>query len=128
VGFVFAQNDVASTLGDLSSGYQGQEMPGLFRSLFGDERVNLFVDGVEIHVVTENGVVVTNGLGHISDPTMRVYASGDVLDEIASSENKIGEIQSALDRGEIRYEMVGVGKKVKMALVEVGLRVVSWFV
>ena len=103
---------------------QRHSAPEFFINLFGNERVNIYMNGIDIHVVMVDGEMTDLGTGEITDQTMNVYVSKETTEQIMREELSL---KQALDTGLIRYEGVGFGKKIKFGAVKVLYKVVSWF-
>mgnify|MGYP003882647441 CR=1 FL=1 len=83
-------------------------------TVFRNERINFYVDGnPEGYVVIENSRVVAFGEDELTDQTMNVFVRGDVINEILEGETTVEE---ALERGEIRYEGVGLINSLKVRM------------
>jgi plastocyanin len=110
----------------------GMDLPRGMRSLFGDQRVNIFItldsEGEEIHgLVTQNGVITDFSNEELDKPTLIVKSSESVILNIMSADNIVNELQSALRDGRITYRAVGIINKIKFGFVGVFARVAGWF-
>ncbi len=110
---------------------QGKRLPGLAKSLFGDQRANIHIatDSGEqtLGVVTEDGIIVLVEESAISEPTINVYTDQVTVENIVDAENQLLAFKTALDEDEITYSAIGFGNKVKFGFASIGARVVSWF-
>jgi len=93
---------------------QNIALPQSAQTLFGNEHLNLYVDGkLAADIQLEKGVIVTVGDG-TDQPTMNVYTTSPVVEEILG--NKI-TLEDALAKGKITYKGVGLLKKIKFGFV-----------
>jgi hypothetical protein len=133
-------NDIPLTeipIDELNELLQGQELPGLVKTLFGDERVIIHIrmDGTAgenteefiVSVVTERGILQGVKRGPIENPTLNMYADEETVRNIMTSTDPLRTFRTALDNKEIRYEAVGVVKKVKFGILSVVSKIFSWF-
>ena len=110
----------------------GTDLPGFARSLFGNQRMNIHIslnDGsTEMHgLVTENGVVTQFTDSELSNPTVNVYTSEDVIVTILNSENSISAFQDALNNGGITYNAIGFVNRIRFSFVSVFVRLANFF-
>ena len=100
------------------------QIPDIFVSLFGNERMSVYVDDLTYAVVTENNKLVSVSMGEAKDKTMNVYVSRDTLHKIVQ-----GDLDpvDALNQGLIRYEGVGFVNSVKWTLINVVAGIVGFF-
>ena len=63
----------------------------------------------------------------LTNPTVNVYLTEKIMTEIEKSENSLMTFRKALDEEKITYQAVGLGKKIKFGIVNLGLRIGSWF-
>lgn len=103
------------------------KVPGIAISLFGDEKMNIYVKGYEnkpIYMIMNSGIINTIGFGEMKDKTMNVYTDEQTIKEIAA--NKI-TFADALQYGKIRYEGVGIINGIKVGIANIGIIIWSWF-
>lgn len=86
----------------------------LISNIFGNERINLYVDGeIRGHLITENSTIIDSGKDELQDQTMNVYISKETLEEIREEKTTFAE---ALKEGKIRYEGVGFINSLKFMI------------
>lgn len=100
---------------------EGYQLPGFMAFLFGNERLNVHLTleggGVEIYqLIVEKGVITEFAVGEVGNPTIDVYAEEKVIVEIRTAEDKLRELESALDDGRITYQARGLLVKIKLFL------------
>jgi uncharacterized membrane protein len=125
--FAYAQAEVLVEVKAMSEEYKGQEIPGPIKLIFGNERINVYIDEIKVSVVTADGVVKKFQEGHLHDPTMNVYTSEATVKRIMHAQDFKAEAKKAYDNKEITYEGVGAGKKVKLFFVKIAAKIASWF-
>jgi len=103
-------------------------LPGFIKRIAGNERIHLEItlennSILNIGVVTEKGRIVEFSKGKISEPTIRVWTSEDIVRRIINSEDPISTGVNALKMGEIRYSGVGFRRTLKMFAVKIVTKV-----
>jgi hypothetical protein len=102
-------------------------------SLVGEERIHAEVamnDGsvLTVGITTDKDAKVTSfEKGGISDPTIKAYTDENTVLSILSAGDPIAAFQDALNSGAIRFEGVGMGDKIKVGLMKVGLKLAGLF-
>jgi hypothetical protein len=90
------------------------KIPKIALSLFGNERMNIYVDGDLIYgAVTKSGKITEINEKGIENPTLDVYTTGDTIKNIVNG--KI-TIQEAIKNKDIDYKGVGFVKRTKFGL------------
>jgi plastocyanin len=107
---------------ELSQNFVGQELPESLGKLFGNEIINIHLDKEDggqliTGLVIADNVVESLQLGTIESPSLNVYSSEGVLNDIKTSSNPLAEARNALESGEISYQAVGFFNKIKFGLV-----------
>ncbi|MAG78050.1 hypothetical protein CL616_01665 [archaeon] len=117
-------------LEDLQS-YIGRELPTGASSLFGDQRINVFIeDGeeeVRLYGITEDGVLQSIEEGSVEDPSLDVFTTMEVVNELQESDDQLNDLQEALDNNDITYEAHGFFNKLRFGLGSIFAEVSSWF-
>ncbi|MCK4589371.1 MAG: hypothetical protein KAT77_02940 [Nanoarchaeota archaeon] len=103
---------------------QRHNAPPFIINLFGDERINVYMNGYTAYLITVDGEMIDVSTGELQDQTMNVYVSKETVQKIMNEEL---EMKDALDKSLIKYQGVGAGKKVKFGAVKMLYRVYSWF-
>ncbi len=98
-------------------------IPGQLKQLFGNERINAYVDDVVIGIVTENAEIVEIKEKEIESPTLLVYSDVKTVKDLVAGKLDFNE---ALDEGLIRYEAVDIVTKIKMIFGEVARSIFSF--
>lgn len=106
----------------------GAKLPGPVSMLFGNERLNIYIDDVKVGVVTKGGKVQNFDFQKLENPTVNVYTDKETVESILQSEDPIKRGQQALDNKEITYEAVGAGKKIKFFFVGIAAKIAGWFI
>jgi hypothetical protein len=96
----------------------GTDVPGRFRSLFGNERTTVHVrrangSVAKYHLRTRDGAVVDVARGPAEDPTVHVYTTHEVVREAATAENPWSVVDRGLSEDRITISGVGIGGTVK---------------
>lgn len=95
------------------------ELPDWIKDLVGDEDINLYInegqndsfnlsikmDGLKVQNMTDSA---------LDNPKIEVWTSTDVIQNITESEDPVGDMQEAINNGEIRYEANDTWTKVKL--------------
>lgn len=95
------------------------ELPDWIKDLVGDEDVNVYInegqndsfnlsikmDGLKVQNMTDSA---------LDNPKIEVWTSTDVIQNITESEDPVGDMQEAINKGEIRYEANDTWTKVKL--------------
>ena len=123
----FAQGGLYAELKSMTGQYQGEVMPQPFKSVFGNERINIYIDDLNMNAVTAEGKLIALQEGLLDDPTMNLYSTEATINKILNSENAGEDLQNALDNKEITYSGVGTGKKIKLFFVKIAAKIASWF-
>lgn len=127
---VSAQTILGRELSQLKDDYNNNldEMPGIVKSLVGNERINAYLDTTNqqiiIGVITEDARILELKLNGIEDPTLNIYVSENTIQKL---ENKEITIQQALDSGEIRLESQRIRTSIKIWFTETTLGIINWF-
>jgi hypothetical protein len=103
---------------------QGQEIPGIAGRLFGNERINLYVDlndGTRetITILTKKKIFISLEKGELENPTLIVYTTEQTLRELQNSENILQTFETYLKNGDISYQALGIGKKIKFGFLKI---------
>ena len=106
--------EIPLNAGTLNAELKGKEMPGPFKLIFGNEKINIFIDEIKLSAVTQDGILTGLNESHLADATMEIHTSKATLNRILTSENQGEEVKNALKNGEITYNGVGAFKKVKL--------------
>jgi len=105
----------------------------VINSFIGEERIHAEIslnDGTVLIIkITTNKEAKIIGFekGEISDPTVRAYTNESTVRTIMNSEDPVSAFQNALTEGAIRFEGVGLGDKIKVGIMEVALKIWSFF-
>lgn len=103
------------------------------QSLFGNERMNITAnmnDGtvIKLGVVTRNGRVAEVKEPAIENPTVKITASEEALQNIQSAVfDPQAELQKQLDKGGIRYDPLGIVPTIKFTVLGLINSVFSFF-
>jgi hypothetical protein len=103
------------------------EASGLLKSLFGNEKMNFYIKSKPIrtfYAVTEEGVITELDSGELEDQSMNIILKQGIIEKIESGEIDVLE---ALDQGKIKYKGVKFFKKIKVGLMNIGLKIFSLF-
>ena len=82
------------------------KIPSIAVSLFGNEKMNLYVKGYEnkpVYLIMNEGYMTNIGFRELSDKTMNVYTDENTIRSIIEGNL---DFASALQKGKIRYEGV----------------------
>jgi hypothetical protein len=102
-------------------------------SLIGAERIRGEIslnDGstLIIRILTDDDAKVTSfEKGEVLDPTIRAYTDENTVRSIINAADPIAAFQDALNSGAIRFEGVGMGSKIKVGVLKVGLKLAGLF-
>lgn len=102
-------------------------------SLIGAERIRGEIslnDGstLIVTILTDDDAKVTSfEKGEISDPTIKASTNEDTVRSIITAADPIAAFQDALNSGAIQFKGVGMGSKVKVGLLKVGLKLAGFF-
>ncbi len=87
------------------------EIPDVFKTLFGNARVNgmIVLDSDElilVNAVVEDNLVKSVTSGQLDDPTVRAITTEATIRAIAESKDPATEAVNALENGRIKYEIL----------------------
>ncbi len=116
---VFAQAELSNDVEEFSKEIVNKKVPGPLMLFFGDERINIYIDGTSdvLGFVAEKNVVKSFGLEKVEDPTLIIHVDQQVLEELQTSENGLVTLKDALETKQITYKGVGLKNKIKFSLV-----------
>jgi predicted metalloendopeptidase len=104
-----------------------KDMPGIVTSLAGDERVVLNISTnstpVVYGMIMDGMKIETLDNGPVDNPTLKIYTSAETLTAIAESEKPRKRGVQALRQNEIRYETVGLFRKIKYGLMTTAVKI-----
>ncbi len=94
-----------------------EQLPGPVNLLFGNERMNVNLDGGSIfNVVTTNGLVTSISDGAAEDPTVNIYVHDAVFADLNA---ETFDLTTALDEEDISFSGVGFFKKAKFGVAKI---------
>lgn len=101
-----------AALVDQASEMEGQELPAVFRSLFKNERINVYISNdYVVGAIVEDGKITTAEEGALEDPTIEVDVSRHVFEDM---KDETFDIKESLNNGDIQYEGVGFWNKIRI--------------
>ncbi|MEK6874884.1 MAG: hypothetical protein AABX52_04000 [Nanoarchaeota archaeon] len=108
------------------------DIPVVFRSLFGNARINgtiILNSGEVVYVgaIVEDGRVRFVVDGVLADPTMNVVITEQTIHRIADSADPASEAVVALDKKEIVYTPLGITSAAKLGIASAGARLIGMF-
>jgi len=101
------------------------KLPSFIKNFFGNERMNVYIDGIVVGLVSKDGRIIEVKEGEISNPTVKVFVKESTAGSIMHSDDPVTAFQIALKYGEIRVEGVRVVNWVKYSMANVITRIVS---
>ncbi len=107
-------------------------MPGFVVGLFGNDRINLEVTRADFSVaflgiVTADGKITEIQDSFLDEPTLNVFTTEQTMEDVFSAGDPFGVLSDALDSGDISYEAVTFGNKVKLGFGRVFIKIIGWF-
>ncbi len=96
--------------------------------LLGEERINCEIsldNGTMLTIgikTDENAKVISLEKGEISDPTVNAYTTEKSVRNIMNSGDPVSAFQDALNSGEIKFEGVGLGNKIKVGVMSAAIK------
>ncbi len=115
---------------DFATQFQDQELPEFAKKLFYNERINIHITGEEtivLGIITDKGRITTISEQPVDEPTLNIYATTEAIEKIMAAEEPLLRFQQALQQKEIRYEGVGITKKMKFGALSLFSRITSLF-
>lgn len=103
---------------------QKSDAPEFLLNLFGNERMNIYIDDITLHIIMVDGKMTEIDTKGLDDRTMDIHLSQETVKQILNQEI---ELKQALDQGLIKYQGVGFGSKIKFGAVKVLYKIISWF-
>jgi len=102
---------------------EGSRVPVFAESIFGDEQMNIHIlkdsgDELVLGVVTEDGVVVSAQNTALENAVLEVYMTEEIAEKISESNDPLGAMKEALDKGEITYQVNGFFNKIKFSVIK----------
>ena len=93
------------------------KVPDFVKSIFGNERIDLYVDGEKFAgLAGQNGNITEYKKGGIDKPTMKIYTSSETIGHLVNNEKSL--LESIKDKS-IQYEGVGFAKKIKFGFIKI---------
>lgn len=100
---------------------QVPELSKFFKKMFGNERVNIYLEGgYTIAIVTEKGEVTELKEGAVENPTAEVTISDNVFKTINAG---TFDLRKALKEGDITIKGMGIWNKMRFGIYNAGLRI-----
>lgn len=115
-------HDLSSQMDSLNQEFQGTVLEGPVGKIFGDERINIYVqleNGQEqaISLITEDKKVKSLSLGENEGPTLTVQVNEAVIKDILSAKNPELALKKAVKDKKINYQARGFFRKIKLAVI-----------
>ncbi len=119
----------AYDISQIETSVVGKELPGIAGMLFGNERMNVYIDDGKyvFSIVTKDNVFQSLDSGLLDDPSLNIYTDEQTIREIAVSEDFLGEFKKAIDDKSIRYESVGIINSIKFGFVSLVSDLINFF-
>ncbi len=100
---------------------EGQKLAGTLGTLFGDEKVNIYIKMVDdsssnVGLEIKDKVITKLVVGKLDKPTINVFMTEDVLINIANSQDPLPVVRKALKDKELIYRGVGFFKRMKFGM------------
>ncbi len=93
------------------------KVPGFAKSLFGNERIDLYIDGEKfVGIIGSGGQIIEYKEGGIEKPTMKIYTTSDTIGDLINNETSLID---AVKSKSIQYEGVGFFSKIKFGFVKI---------
>ncbi len=129
---VFAESGFVQAWGESLTELEGKTLPGALGTLFGNEQINFHIkldnsNEAVFGMVMENKVVKSVTSSGVAKPTLNVYASEAVIQEIVSSASPPTALLNALKEEKITYKAVGFFNKIKFAFLSVFSNIAALF-
>lgn len=94
-----------------------QKVPGFAKKLFGNERINLYVDGkLFVGLAGQNSKIVEYKKGGLDKPTMKIFTTGETISDLTDGQKTL--LDAVKDKS-IQYQGVGFGNKMKFGFVKI---------
>ncbi len=119
-GLVFAVQVDLEELRDLAN-KNTDAIPLPVRQIFGNERINLYLEDQVVGVITKNAQIIEMGPA-LLDPTLNAYTDSDTVKAMLAGELSFSK---ALQTGKLRYEAVDTITKIKTIIAEFARAVFS---
>ena len=109
--------DLPGNFEDSMNERKGEQLPGALKLLFGNERLNFFVDKkFAASIVTEDGVFQGLSTEHFEESTSNLYASEETIGRISESDDPSKTFLESYRNGAIRRETFGIWNKAKYGI------------
>ena len=105
--------DLENMIVHIDSGLQ--QSPEFLRSLFGNEKMNIYADDTKMFLATLEGRVVEAGEGELADQSMNIYTNQETLDQL--KDGTLDFIQ-AIEEDKIHYEGEGLINFLKFTIID----------
>ena len=113
---------------ELGDSLEGQELPDYAKKIFGDQKINVYIDEVIFyHIVIEDGVIIEFDVEEINNPTMNMYSSELTFQEIQDSEDPGNAFINAINEDKITYKAVGFFNKIRFSFINFGRNILKLF-
>jgi hypothetical protein len=99
-----------------------EQLPGFAKSLVGDQTVQIKMgedvdlQNSSIGFKTDEMNITEIKWGSYEDTTLRIKVTGDDLESILSSRSSLNTAGKMLETGDLEYEALTIGNKVRMSL------------
>ena len=111
-----AEEDYTATVELLGQQVMGQELPPGIALLFGNQKMNVHVtlenkEVLIVALVTEQGKIKSIGLAEAKEPTLDVYTTGQVLQDILNAKDQGLALKAALREKKLTYKAHGFSNR-----------------
>jgi hypothetical protein len=97
---------------------EGEELEGIAAQTFGNQRINIYIDGELLHhFVTEDGLITQAGDGGLDNPTLSMYSDEATFNEVTESDDPMGTFATAILDERITYAAVGFFNGFRFAII-----------
>jgi plastocyanin len=129
---VVAESDLSSDLTLLARELTGKEIPSAIEPLFGNERVNFyieFIDGTKtvFGLVSEEGVIKGISQKEVSNPSLKIYLSESAFIKMNNADDPLIALAESIKSGEISYSGVGFFNKLKFSFMSIFSKIDNLF-
>mgnify|MGYP006284777133 FL=1 len=115
----FCYADLSEELNNLKDNYNNNyEAPGIVKSLFGNEKINLYITDINatFKVTTEKAKITELEEGILEDHTLDVYTTEESIKKVIESDEPFEELIASIENKDITYKAATLISKIKYGI------------
>ena len=119
-------SEMEANLNEIKGIISLEGLPDYILGIFGNEKINIYIEGMPepAFIVLSEGEIIEIGMGEYEGKTMNVYTDLSTIDDLAKDRT---DFVSALEKGRITYEGVGLLNSLKFGVQKIFFDILSVF-